>query len=144
MPRGRRLPLVLTGLYAVTLLLVGLWPSHVDKNVDVVGSPPVQWMIRHLDLSRLQAYSVVEFTANVALFVPVGALTMMWSPKRRWVHAVLLGFAVSGAVEILQDVFRPARTASWADVLANTLGAALGAAVVAVWRVRRLVVAEVA
>jgi VanZ family protein len=53
------------------------------------------------------------------------------------VHAVLLGLAVSSAIEILQDVARPGRTASWADVAANTAGAALGGALVVLWRARR-------
>jgi glycopeptide antibiotics resistance protein len=143
MPR-RSLTLALAGLYAVALLFVGLWPTHIDKNVDVVGSPPVQWIIRHLDLSQLQAYNLVEVTANVALFVPLGALAMMWSEHRRWLHAVLLGLAVSGAVELMQDVFRPGRTASWVDVLANTVGTALGAALIALWRLRHPSVVPVA
>jgi glycopeptide antibiotics resistance protein len=135
--RRPRLVAAAAALYGLALLLIGLWPTHVDKNVDVIGSPPVQWMIRHLDLTPTNAYSAVELGANVALFVPLGLLAMAWSSRCRWAHAVLLGFAVSGAVEILQDVARPGRTASWADVMANTAGAGLGAALLGLGRARR-------
>jgi glycopeptide antibiotics resistance protein len=134
MPCRSRLTLVGAGIYGAALLLVGLWPTHVDRNIDVVGTAPVQWMIRAFDLSTTEAYNAVEVAANVALFVPLGALAMVW--LSRWPRAVLLGFVASAAVEILQELARPGRTASWGDVVANTSGAGLGAAAVLVWRLR--------
>ena len=140
MPRHSRLTLNVAGIYGIGLLLIGLWPTHVDKNVNVVGSAPVQWMIRHLDLAPTTAYNVIEFSANVALFVPLGVLAMTLSRRSRWMHVVLLGFIVSSAVEIFQNVARPDRTASWVDVLANTSGTAVGTVLVVLWRVRHAVV----
>ena len=79
----------------------------------------------------------MEFGANVVLFVPLGLLAMVWSPRSCWVHAVAGGLVLSSAIELVQAIARPDRTASWVDVLANTIGAGLGAAAVGVWRVRR-------
>jgi VanZ family protein len=137
MPGHQRKTLLWAGLYGVSLLVIGLWPSHVDQNFNVVGLAPVQWFMHGFDLTRSQTYDVVEFSANVALFVPLGVFAMTWSPRSRWIHAVLLGLAVSGAIELTQEVARPDRTASWTDVAANTTGASLGAALVLVWLWRR-------
>lgn len=134
MPHRSRLTLIGAGIYGAALLFVGLWPTHVDRNIDVVGTPPVQWIIRTFDLSTAEAYNAVEVAANVALFVPLGTFAMVW--LSRWPRAVLLGLVASSAVEILQELARPGRTPSWGDVVANTLGAGLGAAVVLVWRLR--------
>ncbi len=134
MPRHPRKTLLWVGLYGLALLLIGLWPTHVDQNFDVVKWAPVQWLTRHFDLTWIETYRLVEFTANVALFVPLGVIAMTWSSRSRWIHAVLLGVAVSGAIEIMQDVARPGRTATWNDIVANTAGAALGAALVLLWR----------
>jgi glycopeptide antibiotics resistance protein len=71
-------------------------------------------------------YGAVESGANVLLFVPFGLLaTLGLQPKHRWAP-IALGLASSAAIELGQLLFLPARTASWADVLANTSGAALG------------------
>ena len=137
MPRPSRLTLTGAGLYGAALILVGLWPTHIDEDINVIGWAPVQWMIRHFDLTPAEAYNGVEFGANVVLFVPLGLLAMVWSPRSRWVHAVAGGLVLSSAIELVQAMARPDRTASWVDVLANTIGAGLGAAAVGVWRVRR-------
>jgi glycopeptide antibiotics resistance protein len=137
MPRHQRKTLLWAGLYGVTLLLIGLWPSHVDQSFDVVRLEPVQWLMHGFDLTRSQTYRLVEFMANVALFVPLGVQAITWSPRSRWIHAVLLGLTVSGAIELIQEVARPDRTASWTDVAANTTGAALGGLLVLVWAGRR-------
>ena len=137
MPRPSRLTLTGAGLYGAALILVGLWPNHIDEDINVIGWAPVQWMIRHFDLTPAEAYNGVEFGANVVLFVPLGLLAMVWSPRSRWVHAVAGGLVLSSTIELVQAIARPDRTASWVDVLANTIGAGLGAAAVGVWRVRR-------
>ena len=76
MPRPSRLTLTGAGLYGAALILVGLWPNHIDEDINVIGWAPVQWMIRHFDLTPAEAYNGVEFGANVVLFVPLGLLAM--------------------------------------------------------------------
>jgi glycopeptide antibiotics resistance protein len=72
-------------------------------------------------------YALVEFTANIALFLPVGLMGVVLLGSARWWLAVLAGFTASGLIELGQLVFLPARFATPLDVLANTAGAALGA-----------------
>lgn len=67
--------------------------------------------------------------ANIALFVPLGVLIGAWLGRRRgrraqW-RAILLFAAISAGFETLQ-LFVPARQPSIDDVIANTLGGALG------------------
>jgi hypothetical protein len=71
----------------------------------------------------------VEFAANVALFVPVGLLVTLVT-RRLWL-GVVLALVLSAGAELVQELL-PGRTASLRDVLANTLGAAIGAAVAAI------------
>lgn len=69
-------------------------------------------------------YGWVEFAANVALFVPLGALLTLLT-RRPW-HGAALALALSVAAELTQLAV-PGRVASPRDVLANVLGATLGA-----------------
>lgn len=71
----------------------------------------------------------VEFAANIALFVPVGLLVTLVS-RRVWL-GVVLALVLSAGAELVQELL-PGRMASPRDVLANTLGAAIGAVIAAV------------
>ncbi|MDO5745979.1 MAG: VanZ family protein, partial [Micrococcaceae bacterium] len=64
---------------------------------------------------------------NVALFVPFGDLAAAW--VRRWWAVVALGFGASCLIELGQGLLLSARYPSVWDIVANTLGTALGAAV---------------
>lgn len=130
-PRARHLMLA-AAFYGLLLALVGLWPHRMDENLDVGGSAPVRWMVDHLGMTPAQGYTLVEFSANVALFVPLGALAITLLPGMRWRWCVLLGLIVSAAVEIAQDLALPNRTASPRDVLANGIGVALGSGIAVV------------
>lgn len=66
----------------------------------------------------------VEFTGNVLMFVPLGLLLTVLL-RRHWKGAAL-ALVLSIGVELAQ-VLLPARTPSVRDVLANALGAAIGA-----------------
>jgi len=73
---------------------------------------------------RLAVYSAPDdAVANLILFLPVGFLYRLITKRR---GAWLLGAALSAGIEFTQ-LFIPARTTSLADLLNNTLGAALGA-----------------
>lgn len=74
-----------------------------------------------------------EVLFNVALFMPVGVLGVMLFPGssvRTW---ALVGFAVSASVETTQALLLADRVASVIDVVANTLGAWLGARATRSW-----------
>jgi glycopeptide antibiotics resistance protein len=74
--------------------------------------------------------SGVEFTANVAMFVPLGLLVIAW--RGRWWHGILGGLVLSAGIETWQLLMLPGRVADVRDLLANALGAALGVGA-AVW-----------
>ena len=78
--------------------------------------------------SALTAPERVEFLLNVAAFVPVsllGSLLWMQTSWRDWTAG---GFAASFLVELVQAVALDGRSATHSDVVANTLGALVGAA----------------
>lgn len=131
--RERRL-LVLTVTYVVALAMIGFWRTPVDQNIAVTRLAPVVWMADLLDLSVPQSYSAVEAAANVVLFMPLGALVLLWRRDWTWVHATLVALGTTAAIEVLQQLLRPERFASVRDVVANTLGGAIGALLVVGWR----------
>jgi glycopeptide antibiotics resistance protein len=101
--------------YVLALVAIATWPRHVDASLR----------------PRLEhGYEVIELVANIVLFMPFGALAMLVAPRVRWSWVVVGGCVASGCIELVQAVLLPGRTGSVQDVVANTLGAALGAAVV--------------
>ncbi|MCJ1706985.1 VanZ family protein [Microbacterium sp. VKM Ac-2923] len=82
-------------------------------------------------------YDGVEFTANVAMFMPLGGLIVAW--RGRWWHGILGGLILSAGIEAWQLLFLPTRVADVRDLVANTLGAAVGVGMMLIfsrWRTR--------
>ncbi|MET0931189.1 MAG: VanZ family protein [Aeromicrobium sp.] len=127
--RKRRL-LLLTGAYALALALIGFWRTPVDENVPTTRLRPVVWMADLFNLTASESYTVVEAGANVVLFVPLGALVMLWRRDWSWGQATLVAFGTTAVIELLQQLLRPERFASFSDIVANTLGGAIGALLV--------------
>ena len=68
----------------------------------------------------------VEFGANVAMFVPLGVIAVLWFGVRGWWAAPLMGALASAAIETLQALLLDARVADVRDIIANTLGSVIG------------------
>ncbi|WP_433861942.1 VanZ family protein [Streptomyces sp. L7] len=126
------------GLLAYTAFVaaVGLWPTPVDRPFDpllfrVLGVAAV------VGIRPVDAYDVVEFTANVAFFVPPALLVVLIVGLRRWWVAPLAGLLCSVAIEFAQHFLLPARFGTVNDVIANTLGALLGTGIGVLVMVRR-------
>ena len=79
--------------------------------------------------ARLRGGRVVEFALNVGLFVPIPLMALHLKPSWRVVQWAMAGLVASSMVEAAQGVFLPHRTADFRDIIANTTGLALGAAV---------------
>ncbi|PPG87910.1 VanZ family protein [Rathayibacter rathayi] len=128
MPRSlTRLTLAIGVPYLIALTMIAFWPTPVDAgmrdDLDQVSS----WFSRH-HLPRVD-YAVLEASANIALFVPLGLLLALnLRPRFAWV-AVVVGALVSWLIETGQLLFLSARYASLQDVAMNTSGALLGAIV---------------
>jgi len=74
---------------------------------------------------------VLEFLANIALFIPFGLLLALgWSRLKTW-HLAVLGLVTSGAIEFVQ-LFLPTRFSTVSDLVANTAGAVVGCLLVRV------------
>jgi glycopeptide antibiotics resistance protein len=80
-------------------------------------------------------FGALERLANALMFVPLGVLLELQF-RRGWL-AFATCVAISLAVEFVQAVALPARTASASDVVANAIGATVGIAVVVVLSRRR-------
>lgn len=98
----------------------------------------LEWLLGVLSSTPLTAwitFDLVEFSANVVLFVPLGVLAMAWG-ARGW-HGILGGALVTVAIELTQLLLLPTRVSDARDIVANTAGAALGVAIVVVARRHR-------
>lgn len=112
-----------------------MWPSPPDPS----RTPLVERVLGWLHGAGVPAafdVAALEVTANVVMFVPLGLL-LPWTRLARspWL-AVPAGLAFSAAIETTQLAL-PGRVSTVVDVLANTGGAALGAAVVVAFRALR-------
>ena len=68
---------------------------------------------------------LTERALNTLLFVPLGATVALLLSRRLWPLAIFAGFALSATVEFVQESI-PGRVPDAADVLWNTVGAAIG------------------
>ncbi len=121
-------------LFAVGLALIVLLPSDGHQVLGLVER--VARVVALLGVPYWFAFRVLEFGANIVLFVPLGVLLpLVWGscrPRVLWA-TVLLGALFSTAIELAQLVI-PGRVTSVFDVLANTLGTALGVLLLLLWR----------
>jgi glycopeptide antibiotics resistance protein len=122
----RRLARWLAAAYLVTLALIALWPTQVDRGASGTISR-VLARLHSYGVPDWVNYALVEYTANVLLFLPVGLLGVVLIGASRWWLAVGAGFLLSCVIETSQLVFRPSRVATLLDIMANTTGAVFGA-----------------
>ena len=124
------------------VLLATLWPSSVDQGVRN-GFGDLVIRLARAGIHIPFGYRLVEWLANVAFFVPLGATISLWLRPSRWWLAPLLALILSTAVELTQATFLAGRVGSVLDVAANTLGALIGSVIVALirraWAKRRRV-----
>ena len=125
-PRRPVLVLLLV-VYLAAVAAVTLTPGR--SHTGSLGV--VRTVLRWLDERGVPLrFEVVEPLANVAMFVPFGVLVGLLLGLRRWWAVVLLGLATSATIETVQRVL-PDRFSTVQDVVMNTLGAAVGVAVLA-------------
>lgn len=127
----------LGGSYALLLLWILLWPSGGPATTVATGA----WdalLALGLPVGLVTA-GRVEFMLNALMIVPATALLGVLWTKWTWERWTAYAFVLSGSVELVQALLLPHRSAQFADVVANTLGALAGAvlAQVAGRRLRR-------
>ena len=127
----RRVLLVVTAAYLLLVAWITLNPAPADPH----RNPLLEGLLATFASTPLLTwidFDVVEFTANVLLFVPVGLLFAVLLGRGRWWLAFALGVAMTLTIEFVQ-LFLPARVSDARDLLANTLGTLIGIAIVAVF-----------
>jgi len=113
------------------LLLVG-WLTLGPQPLDASGRGFLHRLIRFISGDNTLdwiTYALVEFTANIALFIPVGVLFVLMLGRRRWWLAVILGIALTVSIEAAQLVL-PDRVTDPRDVVSNSIGSTIGVAIV--------------
>ncbi len=105
------------------------------------GTDGFVWTVLSL-LDRLPGtrwidYADVEFAANIAMFFPVGMFFVLLLGRGKWWLAMLLGFALSVAIELAQLFVFTTRVADIRDVASNSSGAVVGALTVLILTVAK-------
>lgn len=126
---------VLLGPYLVALALIVFLPAREAGRVTGI----VGWaadVVAAWGVPREPAAIVLEFLANIVLFVPFGLLLSAAAP--RWSPWAIIGAGalVSILIELVQ-LGIPSRVTTVSDVIANTAGTAVGCLAVLWWRVSR-------
>lgn len=125
----RRVLPVVTAVYLLLVAWITLNPAPADPH----RNPLLEGLLASFAATPLLAwidYDVVEFTANILLFVPMGLLFAVLLGRWRWWLAFAIGAAATLTIEFVQ-LFLPARVSDPRDLLANTLGTLVGIAIVA-------------
>ncbi|WP_165314437.1 VanZ family protein [Agromyces protaetiae] len=127
---------VLLAPYLVVLGFIVFLPARSARRVTGI----VGWaadVVASYGAPREPAAIVFEFLANIALFVPFGALIVLAWPKLGVWPPIVAALVVSTVIELVQ-LGLPSRVATISDVVANTTGAAIGVLLVMALRQRRL------
>lgn len=116
---------ILLALYAAAVALIAFWPAPVDQGMRFVVLQLAAFL-RGSGLLWLQ-YEHIEFSANVLLFIPLGLLvTLVVGPAQvRW-FPPLSCLLASMVIELVQFTMLQQRFPTLSDVIANTVGGALG------------------
>ncbi|MGK9273028.1 VanZ family protein [Williamsia muralis] len=122
----RRRPII--GLLLVYIAVIGF--VTLTPRDDSRGSPLADTVLEYLDRHEATAwitFTVLERSANVFLFVPLGVLLAATLGRRHWISVVGFGILYSVVIESCQAMFLPGRVADPVDVAMNGLGTAIGA-----------------
>jgi glycopeptide antibiotics resistance protein len=70
-------------------------------------------------------FNLLEFAANIAMFVPIGVFLVLLFGRGRWWLAILVGVVLTLVIEYTQG-FLPSRVPDVRDILANSIGVVTG------------------
>jgi glycopeptide antibiotics resistance protein len=118
----RARPLLL--LYALLLVVVLFSPSsHVQSSLVV----DLGHFLRTFLPDSWVTFTRVEIVMNAVIIAPLTFLGSIVWPRLSWQDWTAYGFLGAAAVELIQGVLLPDRSASLSDIVANGAGAVLGA-----------------
>ncbi len=118
------------GLCLAVVLAATLSPTPIDQGYESAIERVLSILHRN-GVPQWFGYRWLEFSANIAMFVPLAYFLSLVFPTRfLWLALPLLP-ALSVALETLQFFVLPARFATVNDVIANTVGGWVGVAAAA-------------
>jgi glycopeptide antibiotics resistance protein len=122
---ARRIAGLALALYAALLALVFLSPRSNTQS-DLVAR-----LVSELDRlgasESLVTYARAEVLMNAVIVVPLTFLGSLVLRRVRWQDWTAYAFLGAIAVELTQGLLLPDRQASFSDIVANTVGALVGA-----------------
>ncbi|MFE6995702.1 VanZ family protein [Microbacterium sp. NPDC057659] len=131
MTRGRTVARILLAPYLVVVLLLTWLPAKDAGQVTGIVATVAHWFEGLIPFEV--GYPILEFLANVAMFVPLGVLATLAWPRMHGAWVIGAGAVLSTVIELVQ-LSMPSRYSTLSDVIANTLGTAVGYQVVVFWR----------
>lgn len=120
-------------LYTAFIFVVTLTPSQMDINLQLAIQKLIDLLHRH-GLPLWFDYAELEFSANIAMFVPFGFIVTILLPQRVWWLSFVFGPVLSIYIEAFQFFFLPERVSSFLDIVANSSGAIFGTLIAALLR----------
>lgn len=111
--------------YVLGVALIVWLPASIAGRVTGIAFQIARFVSDHFGVALSTSYTVFEFLANIALFVPFGLLLAAAWPRTNPWFIILIGYATSATIELVQTLL-PSRFPTISDVIANTLGTAIG------------------
>lgn len=121
-------------LCAVLIIVFAPGPPALESQQRLAA-----WLheVHQTWMPRWITFDLIEFLSNVVMFLPLGLFgALAWAWRRRYL-VVAACCALSALVELAQAVVLPERMGSVVDVVANTVGAAVGYGMAEWWLARR-------
>lgn len=124
---------VLLLMYGTIVAAMTLSPTPLDRGYQGVIARFLSLLHRN-GVPHWFGYPQLEFSANVAIFAPLGFLLGLLVSRRLAWLPLILAPAASASIELSQGLFLSQRFASTSDVVSNTIGAYIGFGMVFVLR----------
>jgi glycopeptide antibiotics resistance protein len=116
---------LLLAVYASFVLLVTMWPNPQQLEFGSISTRVLK-VLHNLGVPEWFGYDKLEFTANIAMFVPLGFLLGLALARKIWWLAIFMLPAFSGGIEYVQGIALDERVSTMYDVAANTIGGYFG------------------
>lgn len=127
---------ILLMVFVVAIAVIVLWPGPPAADAqnslrDFLAHAHRSW------LPRWVSFGLIEWLSNVVMFVPIGFLGALAVRPQRLLWVIPACALASTVIELVQQAALPDRTASVADIVANTLGGVIGVLLTRLPAVRR-------
>ncbi|QAY60884.1 VanZ family protein [Microbacterium protaetiae] len=110
-------------LWAVAWMTLRAQPYGADIATGL--DRLLRWFAEHPSTAWI-TFDRLEFASNIAMFVPLGILAVLWFGVRGWWAAIVIGAVISAMIEGSQAILLSTRVPDVRDIVANTLGATAG------------------